>query len=339
MYIMKCNKGLSWWVQLSLMAVVLALPCRALAANSSRGDVNGDGNVNIADVTALIDYLLGGSDGVAWDNADVNRDGALNIADVTSLIDHLLGGYEFPPERELITVNGASFTMIPVEGGSYMMGATPEQGTDGIDREKPVHQVTLSSYYIGETEVTQALWEAVMGDNPSHFIGGQRPVENVSWDDCQVFISTLNELTGRTFRLPTEAEWEFAARGGNASEGYKYAGSDDVTAVAWYSYNDTWDLRGTGAYGTHDVMTRMFNELEIYDMSGNVHEWCQDWYNGYSDEAQIDPVGPATGTHRVYRGGSWYFDEWFCRVSFRNSVVPTYRSYGIGMRLAESITQ
>lgn len=320
---------------LAVIIVILAFPCRAMAAGSARGDVNADGNVNIADVTALIDYLLGGSEMVAWDNADVNRDGAVNIADVTALIDYLLGGFEFPPESEVITVNGVSFVMIPVEGGSFMMGATEEQGVDGSDRERPVHQVTLSSYYIGETEVTQALWQAVMGNNPSYFAGGyQQPVENVSWQDCQQFITSLNELTGCSFRLPSEAEWEFAARGGNMSEGYKFAGSNNLESVAWYSYNDSWSLRGTDFYGPHDVATRMPNELEIYDMSGNVHEWCQDWYGHYGSEAQVDPVGPLTGTNRVYRGGSWYFDEWFCRVSFRNSVSPSYTSYGIGLRLA-----
>jgi len=194
--------------------------------------------------------------------------------------------------------------------------------------------VTLSSYYIGQTEVTQALWTAVMGSWPSYFNGEFNPVEQVSWEDCQLFIAALNELTGRDFRLPTEAEWEFAARGGNQSEGYKYAGSNNLPVVAWYSYNDAWDVRGSENYGTHTVATRNPNELMLFDMSGNVHEWCQDWYGGYGSEAQVNPAGPLSGTTRVYRGGSWYFDEWFCRVSFRNGVAPTYRSYGIGLRLA-----
>jgi len=313
---------------------MLALPLNSTAASIQRGDVNGDGSVTIADVTTLIDYLLGGNLQVDEACADVNRDGTVSIADVTTLIDYLLGGVVFPPEEEEFTVNGVTFTMVPVEVGTFMMGATEEQGSNASDREKPVHQVTVSSYYIGRTEVTQALWTAVMGDNPSYFISPEFPVERVSWDACQQFIAALNELTGRNFRLPTEAEWEFAARGGNQSEGYKYAGSDDLSSVGWYSGNDSWMLRGTGAYGTHEVATRMPNELELYDMSGNVHEWCQDWYGSYSIEEQVDPTGPASGTGRVYRGGSWYFDEWFCRVAFRNSVVPTYTSYGIGFRLA-----
>ena len=135
--------------------------------------------------------------------------------------------------------------------------------------------------------------------------------------------------------MPTEAEWEFAARGGNKSEGYRYAGGDNLSSVGWYADNDSWEYyRGNGAHGTHAVATRMPNELLLYDMSGNVHEWCQDWYGGYEPATQVDPVGPASGTTRVYRGGSWYFDEWFSRISFRNSVSPGYRSYGIGLRLA-----
>ena len=316
---------------------VLLMIAWPLTASSMRGDVNGDHEVNIADVTSLIDYLLSASFEVNPTSADVNRDGTINIADVTMLIDHLLGFVEFPaeqPEEEEFTVGDVTFTMIPVEGGSFLMGATSEQGNDGSERERPVHEVTLSSFYIGQTEVTQALWEEVMGNNPSIFYGSLLPVESVSWEECQVFIATLNVLTGRTFRLPTEAEWEFAARGGNMSMGYKYSGGNDATSVAWYSYNDSWELRGTGNYGTHDVATRTPNELMIYDMSGNVHEWCQDWFGKYSSSSLTNPTGPPSGTEKVYRGGCWYFDEWFCRVSFRNSVVPSYHSYGIGMRLA-----
>ncbi len=318
--------------QLALL-LLLSLPLTATAASNVRGDVNDDGTVNISDVTSLIDYLLGDGN-VNMANADVTKDGFLSISDVTMLIDYLLGGVEFPPEQEEIFVNGVSFVMVPVEGGTFMMGATAEQGSDGSAREKPVHQVTVSSYSIGQTEVTQALWLAVMGTNSSYFSGSQNPVESVSWEECQEFIATLNALTGMNFRLPTEAEWEFAARGGNLSQGYKYAGSDDLASVGWYSGNDSWEAKGSGAHGTHAVATRMPNELELYDMSGNVHEWCQDWYGDYTTDEQVDPTGPASGTSRVYRGGSWYFDEWFSRVSFRNSVSPGYRSHGIGLRLA-----
>jgi len=322
---------------LPLLLVLLSFFPLQAAADQQRGDANGDGKVNITDVTYLINMLLSGDNGSGNAAADVNADGILSITDVTVLIDHLLNGSELPPlEPQVLefTVGDVTFVMVRVEGGTFSMGATAEQGSDASSREKPVHQVTLSSYYIGETEVTQALWQAVTGQSPSYFSGNQLPVEQVSWQDCQTFIAALNEMTGMNFRLPTEAEWEFAARGGNESAGYKYSGSDELSAVAWYSYNDSWDMRGTDYYGPHPVATRNPNELMLFDMSGNVHEWCQDWYGNYSSEAQVDPAGPASGTMCVYRGGSWYFDEWFCRVSFRNGVAPTNRSYGIGMRLA-----
>ena len=197
-------------IVLSLALLMSALwPLNAVAA-ALRGDVNGDGKVTIADVTSLINGLLVGNAGGLGDVADVNADGTVNIADVTALINHLLSGSELLPiaaDPEEFTVGGVSFYMIPVEGGSFMMGATAEQGSDAIDREKPVHQVTLSSFYIGQTEVTQALWQAVTGEAPSYFNGGDLPVEQVSWEDCQAFIAALNGLTGRQFRLPTEAEW------------------------------------------------------------------------------------------------------------------------------------
>ena len=305
---------ISYRTAATMLALLMALLSfsQVMASGIIRGDVNNDGSVSISDVSSLIDYLLSGdASAISLTGADVNRDGDVTISDVSSLIDYLLSG-EWPEEPvQTFTVNGVTFDMIPVEGGSFLMGATPEQGSDASSREKPVHQVTLSSYFIGQTEVTQELWVAVMGRNPSFFSGSQLPVEKVCWEDCQAFIAMLNELTGRNFRLPTEAEWEFAARGGNGSQGYKYSGSNDLSSVGWYSYNDSWELRGPGHYGTHDVAARMPNELMIYDMSGNVHEWCQDWFGNYSSNSLTDPTGPASGTERVYRGGSWYFDVWF----------------------------
>lgn len=292
------------------------------------GDVNCDGFVNIADVTNLIDHLLGSSSGnFKAANADANDDGSVNIADVTTLIDYLLGGIDLnPPVTETFTVNGVSFKMVAVEGGTFTMGATAEQGSDAYDWEKPPHQVTLSSYCIGETEVTQALWVAVMGSNPSYFTGNlQRPVEHVSWNDCQTFISRLNDLTGKHFRLPTEAEWEFAARGGNKSQGYKYAGSDNIDNVAWYYSNS--------GSTTHAVGTKSPNELGLYDMSGNVWECCQDWYGSYSSGAQTNPTGPSTGSDRVRRGGGWSGGARGCRVSYRDC-NPSFTSNYLGLRLA-----
>ena len=227
--------------------------------------------------------------------------------------------------NQTITVNGVSFKMIAVKGDTFQMGATSEQGSDAKSDEKPVHNVTLSDYYIGETEVTQELWDAVMGSNPSNFKGNKKPVENVSWNDCQEFITKLNQLTGKNFRLPTEAEWEYAARGGNKSLDYKYSGSDIVGVVAWYYSN-------CGSQ-THDVKTKQANELGIYDMSGNVWEWCNDWYGSYSSSSQTNPKGSASGSYRVARGGGWYNYASSCRVSRRNFSSPDGRSFDSGFRL------
>jgi formylglycine-generating enzyme required for sulfatase activity len=239
-----------------------------------------------------------------------------------------------------VRVKGVEYKMIYVEGGTFRMGATPEQGSDAYDDEKPVHSVTLSSYYIGQTEVTQALWKAVMGSNPSGHEGSSLyPVENVSWTDCQTFITKLNQLKGQKFRLPTEAEWEFAARGGIKSRGYQYAGGKDINIVAWYSEN-SWDK----AYGTerctHNVAAKQANELDLYDMSGNVWEWCQDWYGSYSRMAQSNPTGPSSGSYRVNRGGSWYDNASICRVSSREGgSTPSDRYSNVGFRLALSDEQ
>ena len=238
--------------------------------------------------------------------------------------------YEAVEGTLTFTANGVSFRMIPVEGGTFTMGATAEQGSDADSDEKPTHSVTLSSYYMGETEVTQALWQAVMGSNPSHSSGNNLPVEQVSWNDCQTFITALNELcasqlNGKQFALPTEAQWEYAARGGNRSHDYKYSGSNDLGNVAWFD-----DSSGR----THTVGTKQANELGFYDMSGNVFEWCSDWYGGYGSSAQTDPTGPASGSNRVYRGGSWYYYMSRWRVSCRAFINPDFTSDYIGMRLA-----
>ena len=215
--------------------------------------------------------------------------------------------------------------MVRVEGGTFTMGATSEQGSDAYSDEKPAHQVTLSSFSIGKYEVTQEEWQAVMGSNPSNFKGAKRPVESVSWEDCQEFIRKLNALTGKQFRLPTEAEWEYAARGGNRSQGYKYAGSDNLGSVAWFIANSSSQ--------THDVGQKSPNELGLYDMSGNVWEWCQDWYGSYSSSSQTNPAGPSSGSSHVLRGGSWdYYGR--CRSSDRGGDSPSYRDLNLGLRLA-----
>lgn len=227
--------------------------------------------------------------------------------------------------EKTFSVKGVTFKMMMVEGGTFNMGATSEQ-KEPFEREKPVHQVTLATYYLGETEVTQALWTAVMGSNPSNFTGDNLPVEYVRWSDCQTFIAELNYITGQNFRLPTEAEWEFAARGGNNSHGYQYSGGSTLSDVAWYD--------GNSGDQTQEVKTKRANELGIYDMSGNVWEWCQDWYGSYISNSLTNPTGAATGSFRVGRGGGWYGSTGGCRSAYRRSISPNFRSNDLGLRLA-----
>ena len=218
--------------------------------------------------------------------------------------------------------------MVFVAGGTFLMGATSEQLSDAFKDEQPVHQVTLDGFYICKYQVTQALWKEVMGSNPSYWKGDNLPVESVSWDDCQDFIRKLNALTGKKFRLPTETEWEFAARGGNNSRGYKYAGSNNIGDVAWYTDNS--------GSKTHVVGTKSPNELGLYDMSGNVWEWCQDWYGCYSSASQTNPIGASSGSGRVLRGGSWLYFARYCRSSLRISDSPGSRRSRNGLRLVLS---
>ena len=244
---------------------------------------------------------------------------------------NVLSSSSSSPSGNTITIpvkNGISIEMVKVEAGSFNMGATPEM-ENPYDSEKPVHRVTLTNnYYIGKYEVTQALWQAVMGSNPSYFKGDDLPVEKVSWDDCQDFISKLNAMTGKRFRLPTEAEWEYAARGGKKSQGYQYSGSNTIDNVAWYHDNS--------GSKTHAVGTKQPNELGIYDMTGNVSEWCQDRYGDYSGVPQTNPTGSVDGKFRVNRGGSWMFFARFCRSSFHSSNSSDDREEYLGLRLVLS---
>ena len=224
--------------------------------------------------------------------------------------------------------DGISIDMVRVEAGTFKMGATAEMKNPWV-LEKPTHKVTLTNdYYIGKYEVTQALWQAVMGSNPSYFKGDNLPVEQVSWNDCQEFLSKLNRITGKTFRLPTEAEWEYAARGGKKSRGCQYSGSNNLSDVAWY-----WDNSGSK---THAVGSKQSNELGIYDMSGNVWEWCQDWHGRYSKSSQTNPTGATSGSGRVSRGGCWIGDAGLCRSSYRSDDAPDDRNSDFGFRLVLS---
>ena len=229
---------------------------------------------------------------------------------------------------DYLNSNPPDIDMVFVEGGTFTMGCTPEQGGDCEAIEMPAHDVTLSDFHIGRYEITQAQWKAVMGDNPSEFKGDDLPVEMVTGYDVQEFIRRLNAATGKNYRLPTEAEWEYAARGGNRSRGYKYSGSDDVNAVAWYTENS--------GFKTHPVGTKMPNELGIYDMSGNVWEWTLGWYERYSSDARINPQGAPLGLNIPIRGGGWESNaglSYSTRVSYRAANVYTSRSNRRGFRL------
>ena len=273
---------------------------------------------------------------------------SIKISDIDSLkIEDVLAFPSFSTENGFQSLEKDE--MVFVEGGTFTMGATSEQGTSDLwDNEYPTHQVTVSDFYIGKYEVTQQLWEYVMkysgtcadgstmsayasnvwlGSNPSssYGVGNYYPAYYVSWEDIvNIFIPRLNKITGKIFRLPTEAEWEYAARGGNKSKGYKYSGSNTIGYVAWYLSNSS---------KTQQVGTKVPNELDLYDMSGNVYEWCSDWYGGYSSSAQTNPTGPTSGSLRVFRGGGWYGDANSCRVSGRSGISPYARIDYLGFRL------
>jgi formylglycine-generating enzyme required for sulfatase activity len=220
-------------------------------------------------------------------------------------------------------------TMVAVKGGAFTMGCTPEQeGECDADDEKPVRSVTVGDFHIGKHEVTQRLWQQVMGDNPSNNKGGDLPVEQVSWNDIAKFIEELNKRTGKRYRLPTEAEWEYAARGGDKSRGYKYSGGDNIDEVAWYGGNSGGKMQSVG--------TKSANELGIHDMSGNALEWVNDWYGKYTGGEYTDPAGPPSGSIRVYRGGSWFGNAEGSRISFRTGNYPDDKHGDLGFRLALS---
>ena len=227
-------------------------------------------------------------------------------------------------------VSDIDIDMVRVEGGTFTMGSPDSDPRAKID-EKPAHRVELSSYCIGRYAVTQKLWTEIMGSNPSYRIGDDLPVHCVSWNDAQEFIRKLNVRTGRCYRLPTEAEWEFAARGGNMSRGYEYSGSDNIDDVAWYNVN-------SGRDGICAVGLKSPNELGLFYMSGNIWEWCQDWKEFYmrGGSLQVNPAGPSSGFSRAQRGGCGISDAWVCRVTYRGYGGPDDRLAGNGFRLALS---
>ena len=289
-----------------MIALLTVLPISA-NAGAMIGDVNGDGKVSIADVAALIDYLLRSAENEdMYVYGDVNNDNVVNIGDVSSLIDILLAGQGDEPQAqvitETITANGVTFTMVLVECGTFTMGATAEQLDEAL---------LTNNYYICQTEVTRELWNAVLGNESSETPGNsQNPVVNVSLFDCATFVDKLSAITGRIFRMPTEAEWEFAARGGKLAAGNQNSGGL-----------------------IHPVAHKRPNELGIYDMSGNVAEWCLDWYVHYDSEPQVNPIGPESGQTSVYRGGGCNSASTMCRVSARDGLDPYARANDLGFRV------
>jgi len=264
---------------------------------------------------------------IGWARADTiaTSEAQEEIKRLLNELSKLRASQNRPPQIEIITIPGTnvSFKMVQVYGGTFIMG------TSELD-EKPAHEVTLSDYWIGETPVTQAEWQAVMGNNPSNFKANPNlPVETVSWDDCQEFIARLNEKTGKQFHLPTEVQWEFAARGGNIGKNnqFRYAGTDDIYEVFCREVYPK-------EVKTMPVRKGIPNELGLYDMSGNVWEWCNDWYGSYSGYAQMNPTGPKFGENRVLRGGSYLETLESCRVAHRYSFLPGIASYDFGFRLA-----
>lgn len=247
------------------------------------------------------------------------------------------------PRSQTFVVRGVRFTMVGIQGGTFVMGASPAACDTAVGSPKPAiatwprHRVTLSGFSLGRTPVTQRLWQAVMGYNPSYtpyYRDPDKPVCLVSWYDCQRFIAKLNALTRRHFHLPTEAQWEYAARGGRLSRHTAYAGSDSIGLVAWYDANSYLVGEGSAAYGTHPVGTKRPNELGLHDMSGNVWEWCADWFGRYCNGPQVNPTGPVSGRHRVIRGGGWTDSAPYLRVVCRDRVQPDERYGGLGFRLA-----
>ena len=338
------NRKVFFTTVLSLCLMAVCWMPMAAQNSSVYGDVDNDGKVAISDVASLINYLLNGdASAINLAVSDVDGDGGVSITDVTTLINYLLTG-EWPvievyePQYETFTVGSVSFRMLLVEGGTFTMG-TREGDPYVRPWESPAHEVTLSDYYIAEMEVTQELWRAVMGtsNNPSWFTSTnsytndyKRPVESMTYTQVTSFITKINQKTGKVFRLPTEAEWEYAARGGKWSKGYLYIGSDNVDEVAWHKGNSN-DI-------THAVGTTVPNELGIYDMAGNVDEWTADWYGLYTETPQVNPTGPTSNSsnERVLRGGSWDQAFRMCRPTQRHEGNIAYKSAHTGLRIAMS---
>ncbi|MBE6210403.1 MAG: formylglycine-generating enzyme family protein [Rikenellaceae bacterium] len=269
-------------------------------------------------------------------NKQVQRSGLLRL---TAIIALLLSSIQVANSQNYVENAGCDLgmKMVYVEGGTFTMGATSEQSGEASFNESLTHSVTLDSFYIGECEVTQAQWQKIMGTTvyqqrdkvytslAMSGVGDSHPMYYISWEDAQNFCRELSAITGKTYLLPTEAQWEYAARGGKHSKGYKYSGSYTIDAVAWYSDNS--------GLATHPVKQKQANELGLYDMSGNVWEWCSDWYGLYSSSSHNNPTGASSGRYRVLRGGGWNHIARNCRSSNRNRYAPSGRLDNHGFRV------
>ncbi|MEA5138568.1 formylglycine-generating enzyme family protein [Arcicella rigui] len=315
-------------------------PTGILATSSSSTPLDLDLAIdgNLQDIVSVV-WLIS-KDGTEIYKSDIQRNSPFSIKSPTLTTDgSLIVKAQITNKCNLTydlqnqyTYNIPTKLVIPtifVEGGAFNMGGTDP---DTLFIELPVHNVILSDFYIGKYEITQSQWFAVMGSNPSYFskFCDNCPVEQVSWDDAQEFLSKLNKLTGKSYRLPTEAEWEFAARGGNKSKGYLYSGSNDINKVAWYTINSDNQI--------HEVGLLSGNELGINDMTGNVNEWCFDWYSSdyYKISPINNPINKSVDVYKVYRGGGWNWEPKFSRNSNRAAIEPTVRYYNIGFRVAYS---
>ncbi|MCM1531296.1 MAG: formylglycine-generating enzyme family protein [Bacteroides sp.] len=242
------------------------------------------------------------------------------------------------PKNYTETAFGMNLQMVYVAGGEFEMGSTVEQDVEAASNEAPVRTVSLDPYYIGKFEITQSQWEAVMGTTIREQMeltgweelygeGIDYPMYYVNWQEAKAFCDSLSKKTGKRYALPTEAQWEYAAKGGQKSEGYKYSGGDNIEEVAWYEENSE--------ETTHPVGLKKANELGIFDMSGNVREWCSDWYDIYDEADTENPQGPELSEVRVERSGSFGSDARRCRSTDRRSFKPTYRSFYLGFRVVQ----
>lgn len=329
-----CNGSIRSSIKVNQEGVSFEIPDETIIVSS----IGEEKQVSIRCNTS--DYMVDCSE--EWIEAIKNAKGLLvkvmrnyDMADRTGIIKLIQGSVE---NTLSIKQNACkwydSFEMVDIDGGSFFIGSQKDNSSsqnydcDAYQIEAPVHKVTISDYMIGMYEVTQAQWMAAMGNNPSVHQGDKLPVENVSWEQVQEFITLLNKASGLTYRLPTEAEWEFAARGGSKTEGNKYSGYSVLGACGWYYSNSE--------SSTHEVGAKYPNELGIYDMSGNVREWCNDWFEYYTSSSVTNPLGPSTGKLKVNRGGSWTSPAKDCRNTYRYSNYPHESMQDLGFRIALS---